>query len=233
MLPLAVLAGGFATRLGLITSDVPKNMLMINGKPFVDWQLDLLSKNGYKKLVFCVSHKSQLIQDYLGDGSKFHVEIEYSFDGTSQLGTGGAIQNALSLLGPKFGVIYGDSLLPINYSDVENHFLNAEKLALMTVFRNENRFDASNVQFDQGILYKYEKGKVDSKMQHIDYGLTYFKREAFLGRGELKEFDLAEMCHDLANNGNIGGFEVFEEFFEIGSQSGINRTSKYLRERSV
>ena len=85
MLPLAVLAGGFATRLGELGRNSPKCLIKVNGRPFVDWQLDLLTKNGYSDFVFCVSYKSDAIQKYLGDGSNRGVNIEYSFDGEIQL----------------------------------------------------------------------------------------------------------------------------------------------------
>ena len=127
MLPLAVLAGGFATRLGELGRNSPKCLIKVNGRPFVDWQLDLLTKNGYSDFVFCVSYKSDAIQKYLGDGSNRGVNIEYSFDGEIQLGTGGAIQKALPKLGELFGVIYGDSYLPIDYFSAEQVFLNDKR----------------------------------------------------------------------------------------------------------
>ena len=122
MLPLAILVGGYGTRLGSLTKEVPKCLIEINGRPFVDWQLDLLVANGFSDFVFCVSHKSKVIQNYLGDGANRDISIRYSTDGATQLGTGGAIQKALSKLGDNFGVIYGDSYLPINYQAVEQDF---------------------------------------------------------------------------------------------------------------
>lgn len=231
MLPLAILAGGFGTRLGPLVSELPKNLVLINGRPFVDWQLELLAENGFSKLVFCLSHKSEMIQDYLGDGSAFGVNIEYSLDGPSQLGTGGAIKNAFPKLGSEFGVIYGDSYLPTDYVKIEQEFLMSRKLALMTIFRNENQFEGSNVEFDKGILVNYQKGIIDRDMKHIDYGLTYFREEAFHPWCNLDSFDLASVCHELSVNGQIDGFEVHEAFYEIGSLAGIDRIATHLRER--
>lgn len=231
MLPLAILAGGFGTRLGPLVRELPKNLVLINGRPFVDWQLELLAENGFSELVFCLSHKSEMIQDYLGDGSAFGVNIEYSLDGPSQLGTGGAIKNALPKLGSEFGVIYGDSYLPTDYAKIEQEFLMSRKLALMTIFRNENQFEGSNVEFDKGILVNYQKGIIDRDMKHIDYGLTYFREEAFHTWRDLDSFDLASVCHELSVNGQIDGFEVHEAFYEIGSLAGIDRMVTHLRER--
>ena len=232
MLPLAILAGGYATRLGNLTKDLPKCLIEINGRPFIEWQLDLLIKNGYSDFVFCLSYKSDMVQEYLGDGSSRGVKIQYSFDGETQLGTGGAIQKALPTFGEAFAVLYGDSYLPINYLAVEQEFLNSGNQALMTVYENKNQFDSSNVEFVDGNLINYQKGSSDKKMQHIDYGLTYFRSSAFLPCLDQSVFDLSEVCHDLTTHGNMGGFEVFERFYEIGSVHGIHELSEYLRKVS-
>jgi len=232
MLPLAILAGGFATRLGSLTTERPKCLVEINGRPFVDWQLDLLMEHGYSNFIFCVSYKSDVVQDYLGDGRDRGVRIQYSFDGDTQLGTGGAIQKALPKLGGEFGVIYGDSYLPTNYSAVEQFFLDSRAQALMTVYENRNQFDSSNVEFIDGELINYEKGSKSRKMYHIDYGITYFCEATFRPWQNVSSFDLSEVCNRLATRGELLGLEVFERFYEIGSLRGIEEFSQYLKETS-
>jgi len=189
-----------------------------------------LIKNGYSDFVFCISYKSDAVRDYLGDGSDRGVNIQYSLDGITQLGTGGAIQKALPKLGENFGVLYGDSYLPIDYLGVEREFLGSSSEALMTVYENENQFDSSNVEFVNGELINYEKGPNNRNMHHIDYGITFFREAAFRPWADQSEFDLAEVCHQLATRGQLLGFEVFERFYEIGSLQGIEQFSGYLRE---
>jgi MurNAc alpha-1-phosphate uridylyltransferase len=232
MLPLAILAGGYATRLGLLTSETPKCLIEMNGRPFVDWQLDLLIEHGYSDFIFCVSYKSDVVQEYLGDGSDRGARIQYSLDGDTQLGTGGAIQNALPKLGDKFGVIYGDSYLPTNYIAAEQFFLNSRSNALMMVYENKNQFDSSNVEFTEGKLINYEKGSNSRQMHHIDYGMTFFREAAFRSWRNHSSFDLSEVCHQLAMRGELLGFEVFERFYEIGSIQGIEEFTQYLKEAS-
>jgi NDP-sugar pyrophosphorylase family protein len=229
MLPLAILAGGYATRLGSLTAETPKCLIEIQGRPFVDWQLDLLAKNGYTDFIFCVSYKSEAVQEYLGDGSDRGVRIQYSLDGQTQLGTGGAIQNALPKLGAKFGVVYGDSYLPTNYFAIEQEFLSSRSQALMTVYENQNRFDSSNVEFVNGKLVNYEKGTNNKHMLHIDYGITLFRAAAFHPWRDQSSFDLSEVCHQLAKDRQLDGYQVFERFYEIGSIQGIEEFSQYLR----
>jgi NDP-sugar pyrophosphorylase family protein len=232
MLPLAILAGGYATRLGLLTAETPKSLIEVNGRPFVDWQIDLLVKNGYSDFIFCVSYKSDMIQEYLGDGSERGISIRYSSDGHKQLGTGGAIQKALPMLGDMFGVLYGDSYLPTNYFAVEQSFLISRSDALMTVYENKNQIDSSNVEFVNGKLINYEKGLNNRDMHHIDYGITFFRAAAFCAWKDKPSFDLSELCHQLATRGQLFGIEVFERFYEIGSLHGIEDFSKYLKEAS-
>jgi MurNAc alpha-1-phosphate uridylyltransferase len=232
MLPLAILAGGYATRLGSLTKDTPKCLINVNGRPFVDWQLELLKRNGYSKFVFCVSYKSDMIREYLGDGSDRGVSIEYSYDGYTQLGTGGAIQKALPKLGNIFGVIYGDSYLPTKFDAAEQSFLNSKSLAMMTVYKNRNQYDHSNVEFSNGRVIDYEKGSNNKKMHHIDYGITFFKEEAFRSWVDRSPFDLSEICNQLAKDTQLDGYEVHERFYEIGSIQGIEELSQYLRKVS-
>jgi NDP-sugar pyrophosphorylase family protein len=229
MLPLAVLAGGYATRLGSLTGDVPKCLIEVNGRPFVDWQLELLMMNGYSEFIFCISYKSDAVQSYLGDGRDRGVSIQYSLDGPTQLGTGGAVQNALPKLGEFFGVIYGDSYLPTNYIAVEQNFLSSKSQALMTVYENQNQFDSSNVEFVDGKLVNYKKGTKNKDMCHIDYGITFFRESAFSKWRDQSSFDLSDVCHQLAKDNQLDGYEVFERFYEIGSIQGIEEFSQYLR----
>jgi MurNAc alpha-1-phosphate uridylyltransferase len=228
MLPIAILAGGLGTRLGPLTKGTPKCMLEINGRPFVDWQLDLLVKNGYSNFVFCVSYKSDVIQNHIGDGSSRGIKIQYSRDGETQLGTGGALKKAFPMLGDVFGVTYGDSYLPTSYAAVEQSFLNTRSPALMTVYKNQNQFDKSNVEFLDGKVIDYEKASKNKNMNHIDYGLTFFRETAFLPWVDQSSFDLSKVCHELAKQGQLDGFEVFERFYEIGSIQGIEEFSEYL-----
>jgi NDP-sugar pyrophosphorylase family protein len=228
MLPVAILMGGLGTRLGDLTKKLPKCLIEINGKPFIDWQMDSLIQSGYTDFVFCVSHKSEMIQDYLGDGLRLGVNIKYSFDGPPPLGTGGAIKKALPLLGNNFAMIYGDSYLPINYFAAEQNFLSSKMQVVMSVYKNQNNYDNSNVELSNQEVINYDKFNQSAKMKHIDYGLSYFRGSAFEFVSDLEVFDLGSLYHSLAQNGMLGGYEVFERFYEIGSHVGINDFSEYL-----
>lgn len=228
MLPVAILAGGFATRLWPLTENTPKVLIEIQGKPFIDWQLRLLSRSGIEKVVFCVAHKAEMIQDFVGNGSRYGIEVSYSEDGPTQLGTGGAIRNALVHLGHRFMVLYGDSYLPIDYKTVETAFFHARKPALMTVYHNDDAYDTSNVVFSHGELQKYSKGDKDPAMTHIDYGLSIFDSSVFEPYPIGSFADLSDICTDLSTSGSLAGYETNKRFFEIGSHKGIKDFSQYI-----
>src|SRR3954462_14370954 len=139
--PVAILAGGLATRLRPVTEKIPKALIQVAGQPFLAHQLRLLKSAGIRKTVLCVGYHGEMIENEFGDGSSFGIEISYSFDGPELLGTGGALRKALPRLAKKFFVLYGDSYLPIDYAEPARTFLASGKLGLMTVFRNDGQRD--------------------------------------------------------------------------------------------
>jgi NDP-sugar pyrophosphorylase family protein len=227
--PVAILAGGLATRLRPITEKVPKLLIEVAGEPFFSHQLRLLKKAGLTRLVLCVGHLGEKIVEQYGDGAKWGVEISYAFDGAKLLGTGGALIRALPQLGDAFYVLYGDSYLPIDYQAVGRSFLHAGRLGLMTVFENHEKYDASNVWFENGEIRLYEKKQRVPQMHHIDYGLGVFRAAAFAGFPRDAVVDLAEVQKALVARGQLAGYEVPERFFEIGSPAGLAELDRLLR----
>jgi N-acetyl-alpha-D-muramate 1-phosphate uridylyltransferase len=228
MLPVAILAGGLATRLRPVTEKIPKALIEINGEPFLAHQLRLLASNGIRRVTLCIGFLGEMIERYAGDGSRFGVELTYSHDGPRLLGTAGAVAKARPLLGPAFFVLYGDSYLPCDYRAVEAAFENSGKLALMTVFDNRDQWDRSNVQFEHGRLVAYSKKTRTPQMHYIDYGLGVLQSAAFDAIPPEGAHDLADLYESLLRRGELAGFEVHERFYETGSFNGIQELSEHL-----
>ena len=220
-IPVAVLAGGLATRLRPITEKIPKALIPVAGKPFLAHQLELLRSRGIRRVVLCVGYLGETIQRQFGDGRAFGLKLDYAFDGPKLLGTGGAIKNALPLLGMEFFVLYGDSYLPIQYRPVAEFFRRSGKPGCMTVYRNEGRYDTSNVVFRDGSVVAYDKKNRLPEMRHIDYGLSLFQATVFNAYPADKPFDLAEVMGKLVQEKQLVGYEVRERFYEIGSPAGL------------
>lgn len=230
MPPLALLAGGLATRLGAATERVPKSLLEVAGKPFIAHQLELLVEQGIQDVVICCGHLGRMIADFVGDGAALGCRVRYSFDGSALLGTGGAIRNALPSLGSRFWVMYGDSYLTAQFASVLQAFDASGGLALMTVLKNDDRWDTSNVELADGRIRRYAKSTRSARMRHIDYGLGIYLAEAFASRPEGVTFDLSVVQNDLIACGAMAAFEVTERFYEIGSLRGLSETDAFLRE---
>ena len=226
---VAILSGGLATRLRPVTEKIPKSLIEINGEPFLAHQLRLLQARGIRRAVLCVGYLGEMIRDYAGDGNRFGVQLQYSFDGPALLGTGGAIHQALSLLGESFFVLYGDSYLPCDYAQVQDVFEQSGKAGLMTVYHNEDQWDASNVEFAEGRILAYDKRSRTPGMRHIDYGLGMFSRQIFETLTPGTASDLAEIYQRLLAANQLAGCEIQERFYEIGSVKGIQDLSGMLQ----
>lgn len=231
--PVAILAGGLANRLRPITEKIPKALVAVAGRPFLAHQLGLLHESGIRKVVLCVSYRGEMIEEEFGNGSSLGMELSYSFDGPELLGTGGALKKALRLLGDKFLVLYGDSYLPIDYSGPARTFAASGKPALMTVFRNENRWEPSNVWFEEGEIKRYDKKKLTPEMKHIDYGVGVLRSDALAPWPDGKPFDLADVYQDLIGKRELAGYEVDRRFYEIGSPRGLAELDAMLRSQEL
>jgi NDP-sugar pyrophosphorylase family protein len=228
MLPVAILAGGLATRLGSLTEKIPKSLIPIAGEPFLAHQLRLLQRSGIQRVILCVSHLGEQIEQAIGNGAQYGVEVSYAYDGAALRGTAGAIRGAIPKLGESFFVMYGDSYLACDYAAIAQEFLRSGKLGLMTVFRNEGQWDTSNVEFEEGRILAYSKTNRNSRMRYIDYGLGVFRAEAF---ARTRATDLADVYGELLQSGDLAAVEVHERFYEIGSPAGLQEMTSFLSER--
>ena len=232
-LPVAILAGGLAKRLRPLTEVIPKALVDVHGEPFIAHQLRLLSSNGIKRVILCVSYLGEIIQAAVGDGKRFGVEVEFSFDGPRLLGTAGAIKKALPLLGESFYVLYGDSYLPCDYRMIQTAYEQSGRAALMTVFKNDGRWDRSNVEFSGGQIMSYDKKNQTPMMRHIDYGLGVFDQAAFGMVPGYQPYDLAMLYQNLLNQGELAAYEVSERFYEIGTFAGLEEMRRYIAAQSL
>ena len=232
-LPIVVLAGGLAIRLRPLTDRIPKILVEVAGKPFGEHQIELFRRQGLSQVIFSVAYRGEQVVEAFGDGSRWGMQFTYVFDGPQPVGTGGAVRLALPHAGPAFFVIYGDSYLTCDFSAVERTFRASGKPGLMTVFRNENRWDRSNVQYDNERIVRYEKTDADGAMRHIDYGLGILTPDALAPWADVTAaFDLAQVYRRLIDQKALAGHEVDERFYEIGSPEGLADTEALLERRA-
>jgi len=231
--PVAILAGGRATRLHPLTETIPKALVEVAGRPFVEHQLALLRRRGLRRAVLCLGYLGDQVQAHLGEGARFGMALAYSHDGASPRGTGGALRHALPLLGEQCFVMYGDAYLDIDYEAMLAEFLRRPEPALMAVLRNEGRWDRSNVLFRDGRLLLYDKGAPTAEMRHIDYGVALLRRAAVERIPSDRPSDLADLYRLLVAEGSMAGHEVEHRFYEIGSAAGLEEARAHLGAREA
>jgi NDP-sugar pyrophosphorylase family protein len=229
--PVCILAGGLGTRLGELAREVPKPLLDVAGEPFLMHQLRLLARNGVSDVVLCVGYRGELIRDRIGS-ERFGMRVRYSFDAPGLDGTLGALRRARPLLGERFLVLYGDAYLRIDYAAVADAWASSKMPAVMTVLRNDGRWDVSNVAYRDGRVLRYDKHAPAPDMRWIDYGLGGLRSEV-LDRVSEAECDLAVLYKVLAEAAELQGFEALERFHEIGTPAALRETDAFLRRISA
>ena len=229
--PVAILAGGRATRLRPLTESIPKAMVEVAGRPFIDHQLALLRRRGLRRAVLCLGYRGEQVEAHLGDGAAQGMEVAYSYDGEALLGTGGALRRARPRLGELFFVTYGDAYLDIDYAAMLDALGERPELGLMAVLRNEGRWDRSNVLFEGGRLLRYDKDAPTADMRHIDYGVALLRGPALDRVPADRPSDLATLYRDLVAQGKMAGHEVERRFYEIGSAAGLEEARAHLAAR--
>jgi NDP-sugar pyrophosphorylase family protein len=222
----AILAGGRGTRLGPLTEDQPKALVDVAGRPFLEYQLELLRTGGVSEIVLCVGYLGSVVERTIGDGSRHGLSIRYSHDGPEPLGTAGAVRNALPLLGERFLVTYGDTLLTVDYSAVARAHASCRPPALMTVLENQNRFAPSNAIVEGGLVVAYGKAPPPENARWIDYGLLGFDRGVI---EHSTDADLEPVLARLAGERQLAAYEVDERFYEIGDEAGLAKTTEFVR----
>jgi MurNAc alpha-1-phosphate uridylyltransferase len=227
-LQAVILAGGLATRLRPLTETVPKSMLLVAGKPFLEHQIALLRKSAVHNIVLCVGYLSEMIQDYFGDGSRLGVTLTYSRETKALLGTGGALCNAASYLSDDFLVTYGDSYLMLDYQHVMQVFRNSGMPGMMVVYRNEDRWDRSNVIVENSMVAFYSKTERRPNTVYIDAGVSALRKETLQMLPRNDPVGLDVLLRDLTIQGHLHAYETRQRFYEIGSLTGLNELQELL-----
>lgn len=227
----AIIAGGLGTRLGALTKDIPKPLVPVAGRPFLDHQLKLLKAGGVDKVVLCIGHLGEQIQAFVGDGSRWGLSVAYSLDGPTLLGTGGSLKKAAPLLEERFLLTWGDSYLEIEHRQVWQAFLASGLPAMMVVWRNRGVKEPSNVRLEGGRVADYDKWSPGPEFDCIDYGLSALSKEALAAIPEGEPFAIEEVFRDLARSGQLGAYVVERAFMEIGSPAGLAELEAHLRVR--
>ena len=236
-----ILAGGLGTRMRPRTETIPKSLLEVRGRPFVDHQLEWLATHGVHDVLLSVGYLGEQLEAHVGDGVRYGLAVRYVNEGPTLRGTAGALRLAADqgALEDEFLLTYGDSYLPIDFCAVADAFRRSARPALMTVFHNEGQWDTSNVVFDaeSSSIVLYDKSRTrrpPSDYRYIDYGLSALHRsviERDVPRDQ--KYDLADVFRPLSERGELAGYLVTERFYEVGSPAGLADLEALLERRTT
>ena len=221
---MVILCGGLATRLGDISKTIPKSMIQIGDKPFLEHQIDFLKKNSIKNIILCVGHLSEKVESYFGDGSNFDVNIKYSYDGDKLLGPIGALKNAETLLDDVFFILYGDSYPSVDFKEIHSKFLKDNKLGLMVVYKNYDKYDKSNIQIENNMITGYG----EENAIFIDYGTSVIRKNALEIVPKNSFFTTGDFFKELIKKQELLAFEAKERFYHIGNPESLEEFKRFI-----
>ena len=224
---VVILAGGLATRLGSITQHRPKSMVEVHGKPFLEYQVEFLGTQGISDILVCIGYLGGQIKGYFNDGKRFGVSIKYSQE-ERLLGTAGALKKAKDMLEDLFFTMYGDSYPSFDFPDAMRYFKSQNKLALMSVYKNYDRYDRSNTAIDGSLVKKFSKKEKPNDMPYIEYGINIFKKKALELIPEDQPYSLDDLFPRLIEMEELLAYEVKERFYEIGSPQGLKEFEQHI-----
>ena len=222
---MVILCGGLATRLGNLAENIPKSMISIENKPFLEYQIENLKKYDIKDVVLCVGYLSEKIEEYFGDGRKFGVNIKYSYDGDKLLGPIGAVKNAEPLLEDVFFIMYGDSYLSVDFQKAHSFFKGQNKLGLMVVYKNNDKYDKSNLIIKDNMVINYG----DKNAVYIDYGTSILNKKALEGIPKNTMFSTGELFSNLIKKNELLAYEAKERFYHIGNPDALEELKSFIK----
>ncbi len=228
------MAGGLATRIRPLTNEIPKSLVSIEERPFLQYQIELLTCYGIKDIILCVSYMGKKIENCFGDGNKYNARIIYSYEKEKLLGTGGALKLAEKNLKENFFLIWGDSYVNLNYKEMHDfHLKNSDNFDVtIAIFYNIRNYDKSNIVYKSGKIKKYEKNSTD-KMKYIDAGVMVINKKLLLRIPPGKVFQIENLFTKLAKEEKIKPFLIKKRYYEVGSLKGLNQFTKFVKRNQI
>lgn len=214
-----ILCGGLGTRLRPMTLSIPKPMVPVRGRPFLEHQLRYLSRFGLTEVLILTGYKGEVVEEYFGDGSSLGIRVRYSRE-EEPLGTGGALVRATPLLEESFFLLYGDSFLPIDYGLAARFFAESGMPAMMVIYDNAAATSVpNNVGIDEktSMVIDYVKNGVG--MRYVEAGVLALKAEVLESMPQEGAFSMEKLLYpSLIERGEMAAYRSPERFYDIGDQ---------------
>ena len=219
---VVIMAGGIGSRLGDLTKFVPKPMLRLGGKPILEGIIENFKSQGFTQFVLCVNYRSEVIEEYFGNGKKLNVEISYTKE-NQRLGTAGALTLISEKLTDPFIVVNGDVLTDINFEPFLNGHIKSRSKATMCIKKYSNKVPYACVEYNDSddLIGLKEKPSYDFYINTGMYILepdviNYIPKDSFFDMPEL--FDLL-----MKDNLKIKVYKTNGYWLDIGRPSDFEQ----------
>ena len=220
---VAILAGGYGTRLKEITQTTPKPMVLVYNKPFLEYIVDWIKKYELSRFLLMVGHLGNKIEEYFEDGKKWGMDIRYSYE-SPPMGTAGALKKAENLLEDRFFLINGDTFLPFDYRLFIKKFIEENSKAVVAAYDNQEKVAPNNLSFSSNcIITHYGENSPNHTLTHVDAGVYGFKKEIIK---EVPENQVAclskEIYPKLIANGQLRAYPITQRYYDMGTPERLN-----------
>ncbi len=227
-----ILAGGRGERLRPLTDTIPKPMVPVNGRPFLEYLIELLKQNGIEEIVLCVGYLHEKITDYFGDGSDFGIRIIYSV-GDISFETGKRLKKVEDLLDEKFLLLYCDNYWPLRLPDIVEFYEKCGALAMMTVYRNKKGVTKNNLKVEGNFVTKYDRSRLDKGLNGVDIGFFIFKKEVLDLIGDENYSFEEKVFPILIEKGQFAAFLTDQKYYSISAMERLMETESFLKPKKV
>ena len=228
-----ILAGGIGTRLRPLTYKIPKPMIALNNRPFLEYLIDLLKENGIEEVILLLGYLPEKIKEYFGNGSKFGMNIKYSI-GAVSFETGKRIKNAEELLNGNFLLMYCDNYWPLNLKKLVKYHDEHNVLTTVTIYTNKDNSTKSNIKVDdQGYVALYDKSRKEENLSGVDIGFFVINKKIFELMPNTNFSFEKEILPKLIKKKQLAGYLTDHRYYSIGNLERLPITEKYLQPKKV
>jgi len=234
MIQTVILAGGAGTRLRPLTKNIPKPMALVAGRPFLEYQIEMLRENGLTSLLFLIGYRGEQISSHFGDGKDFGVRITYSQE-PEPLGSGGALKLAYQKLESSFLLLYGDSYLSLDYRDFIQGFVDSKKKAAVGAYHYRDAGDRGddarhNLCINKnGVVLRFAQNSDDEDLNYVESGVMALKKEVIDLLPGKHANSLGEVLFPaLIEQGDVVAYITDKRFYDIGTPARITRAEQYF-----
>ncbi len=228
-----ILAGGVGMRLRPLTNTIPKPMVLVNNRPYLEYLIELLKNNGISEILLLLGYLSEKVVDYFGNGSDFGINIKYSV-GDVSFETGKRIKDAENLIKDHFLLMYCDNYWPLNLQRLTEFHEKKQTAATVTVYTNKDGITRNNICVDEkGYVVKYDKSRTDKNLNGVEIGFFIIDKK-IMNLMPNKNFSFEkEMLSQLIENHQLSGYLTDHRYYSIGSLERISKTEKFLLPKKV